>query len=370
MNKKQIIFLLETISQPRCIKRIKSFISAGYEVEIYGFDRGKYNQNAKIDGQPIHIIGNLKDGIGYFNRALKTQRILIKIIKQHKSRQIIFYSFGFIPTLLLKLNGFHNYVYEISDLIYGYKKFHWILWFFKFIDRYLIKKSLLTVFTSQGFVNYLTKGINQSNMIVQPNRIVSTIINRNDVINKTNPDNKKLVFSFVGAFRSYNTIFRFARIIGENYPNFEFHFYGESFLTIDAKNISDKYDNVQLFGPFNNPEDLPLIYNNIDIVVACYDTNDLNEKILEPNKLYEALFFKKPIIASKNTFFAERVAHFGCGFAIDASSDENICNFLDSINQQDLVDIIANIDKIPLSEIVDDDAKKIINFLDKEFYKL
>ena len=55
----RIIFILGSISQPRVIKRIKSFVDNGFEVEVYGFDRNKYNVNAEIEGVNINIVGEL-----------------------------------------------------------------------------------------------------------------------------------------------------------------------------------------------------------------------------------------------------------------------------------------------------------------------
>ena len=68
-NKKiKILFLLTSISQPRCIKRVKSFIKAGFDVKIYGFDRGSYNENANIEGHEIVVLGKQKNGTGYFSK--------------------------------------------------------------------------------------------------------------------------------------------------------------------------------------------------------------------------------------------------------------------------------------------------------------
>ena len=58
-----------------------------------------------------------------------------------------------------------------------------------------------------------------------------------------------LNFSYVGAFRSPNTIFRFARIIGEKYPNHQFHFYGDSIFRNEVIEIANSFDNVKYHGP-------------------------------------------------------------------------------------------------------------------------
>ena len=45
---KNIIFIVQQISQPRCIKRIKNFIDAGYKVRVFGFNNGLYQENLDL----------------------------------------------------------------------------------------------------------------------------------------------------------------------------------------------------------------------------------------------------------------------------------------------------------------------------------
>ncbi len=360
---RKIVFILGSISQPRLIKRIKSFISQGYDVEIYGFDRGVYNINAQIDGKTIHILGHQQNGKDYMGKFFRTIKEVRKVLKKYNGEDTLFYGTNFTITLSLKLNGCKNYIYEISDVLYGYKRFNLIRWLLKYIDIFLIRHSMLTVLTSAGFAKFFFGKNTPKNIIIQPNRLDFSFFD------KKRPDNivprsiDSLNFSYVGAFRSLNTIFRFARIIGEKYPNHQFHFYGDSIFRNEVIEIANSFDNVKYHGPFKNPDDLVNIYSNIDIVVACYDTQNLNEQILEPNKLYEALYFRKPIIVSENTFLAERVKELGCGFVINATDDHSIILFLNSITRNDLEKIYKNIDKIQLEDIIDDNSTKIISYL-------
>mgnify|MGYP000908847405 CR=1 FL=1 len=365
MNNSKIVFLLESISQPRCIKRINSFISHGYDVEIYGIDRGKYNQNAAISGKNINIIDNQIDGKKHINKFISNNASIKKIISKYNSKETVFYSFGFALTLSLKLNGCKNYIYEISDILYGYKKFDLLRPLFVRIDKYFIKNSILTIMTSQGFADFFFKNKYPDNIIVQPNRlsVFFSDIQRPELNFDLN--SKKLRFAYVGAFRYPNTVFRFAKIIGKFYPQHEFHFYGDSILTNQIISISESYENVKYFGSFKNPDDLIPIYNNFDVVVACYDIQSLNERIAEPNKLYEALFFNKPIIVSKNTFLSKKVEKLNCGYAIDASNDDNIKTFVDSINDKEINEMIKDIFSIKNDEIIDDDSAEIIAFIEK-----
>jgi succinoglycan biosynthesis protein ExoL len=366
MQNKKIVFLLGSTTAVYSHKRINGFISKGFDIEIYGIERINDNLNTGIDGKKIHVIGKQEDGKRYIKKFFQNQAAIKKIIKNHDPDKTIFYSFGFALTLSLKLNKGKNYIYEIFDILYGYNKFNSVRWIFKALDKYLIKNSLLTVLTSEGFGNFLFGQKCPNNIIIQPNRLHPIFLNKQRLkVEQSNNTIEHLIFSYVGFFRYPNTVFRFARIIGKKYPQHEFHFYGDSDLTSEVIKLSETYNNIKYFGSFKNPDDLPNIYSNIDIVIACYDARSLNEKIAEPNKLYEALYFNKPIVVSKNTFLAEKVKTLGCGFEIDASKDESIISFINSLTEDKLNKIYANIQKVELEEMIDDNSKKIIHYIEE-----
>lgn len=365
MNYPKIVFLLESISQPRCIKRVNSFISHGYDIEIYGIDRGKYNENAFISGKKINIIDNQSDGRDHLNKFINNNKAIQKILKQYKNDRVVYYIFGFALCFSLKLNGCKNYIYEISDILYGYKKFYLVRPMFKLLDQYLIKGSILTIMTSEGFSKYFFKSKIPQNIVIQPNKLDFSFTKkeRPKIDSKLNVN--KIRFAYVGAFRYPNTVFRFANIIGMYYPKHEFYFYGDSYLTNQVISIANKYDNVKYFGSFKNPDDLTSIYNNLDVLIACYDISSLNERIAEPNKLYEALYFNKPIIVSKNTFLAEKVRRLECGYEIDASCDHSVIAFIDSLHSENIMNITKKNSRINSKDIIDDNSNAIITLLDQ-----
>jgi succinoglycan biosynthesis protein ExoL len=363
-TKKTIIFLQGSLSQPREIKRIRSFIDAGYNVKGYAFDRSFYNINSIVDDVNFFNIGYLKSGSNYLLKFLYTRRELKKIFKKYNTEGVYFYSFSFNHTLLCSIYSKNDYIYEISDIVYTYFNNKLIRILFKKIDQWLIKKSYLTVLTSAGFSEFLFSSNTPTNMIIQPNKVDAKFNYISDSC--TRIVSNKLVFAFVGSFRYPNTIFRFARIIGEMFLNHEFYFFGDSEYTNDVIDIAKKYKNVFYMGPYRSPDDLFTIYSQIDIIVACYDTVKLNERIAEPNKFYEALFFKKPIIVSANTYLASQVRKYECGFELDASKDANIIELINnSLSITKLKMVINNIEKINKQEFIDDNGLNILNFINQ-----
>ena len=103
MNKPKIVFILTSISQPRCIKSVKSFINSGFEVKIYGFDRGAYNENANIDGHEIVVLGKQKNGTDYFSKLKQSYSTLNEIVKIEGKKNVIFYCFGYMTAMFAML---------------------------------------------------------------------------------------------------------------------------------------------------------------------------------------------------------------------------------------------------------------------------
>lgn len=330
----KIVFFLTSLSQPRCLKRIKALYEAGYEVEVYGYCRGFYDINTLPSIIKVQNWGIIDSGSKYIDRFFKNRRNIKQAIEKQYKENILYYAFGFDLAFWLSFYKRKQFIYESSDLIYTYFSSNILVSFFRGIDKWIIRHSFRTIFTSEGFSLYLFGTRTPPNIIIQPNRVSSHLENIERSVLKKNTD--EIVFSYVGAFRYPNTVFRFARVIGEKYPQHQFFFYGDSQLTYLAKQLAARYSNIKYFGKFRSPEDLEAIYKTIDVVVACYDAKDINEKIAEPNKLYESICFCKPIVVSEGTFLSEQVRKLKVGYSINAREDDSICRFLDGLSNYEL----------------------------------
>ncbi len=333
---KRVVFLAGTLSQPRIIKRISAFHNAGYQVKVYGYDRGVYSCNTFPSGIAVEILGQQTDGQDYLRKIAQNRRDIKRVVKK-EGKDVLYYSFDIVSACFLYLLGV-KYIREISDILYGYNRFKYVQPFAKMVDKFLVKKSYCTVLTSQGFVEYLFGRTEPKNIVVQPNKLHSKCIGLNRNVKKA--DDSSLTFGFVGAIRYPNTILRFAQIIGRYFPQHRFYFYGDSYCVDEFKQRLSEYENVKFFGAYKNPEDLPSIYDNIDVVVACYEIESLNERIAEPNKMYEAAFFCKPIVVSKDSFVAQQVQRLECGYAINAYDDNEIKGFVESLSTADMTSIM------------------------------
>ena len=304
-----IIFLVSSLSQPRAIRRVESIAALGYDVKVYGYDRGQYNCNKFSAGINVNVLGKLRKGGGYLGKIKQIGKDIKAIVEEHNGKATLFYSFGFIETFFL---------YKSNEI--------------------MIRQAEFTLLTSEGFRYFLD--VDDARIIIQPNKVNRKLLGcQRNVLQKL--DNS-FIFSFVGSIR-YEPILRFAKVIGENFPQHEFHFYGVANVEYTKNVLEDlvtRYKNVKAFGEFKNPDDFEKIYNKIDVVVTTYGLT-FNESILEPNKLYEGILFCRPLIGTKGSFLAKQIDRYQCGWNIDSSSDEGIIKFVSGLTADQANDVSA-----------------------------
>lgn len=356
LKSNKIVFILSSF-HVRCIKRIKEFIENGYEVDVYGFNRDAITLdiNAKV-------IGVIPPGSSHVKRIPTIIKGIKSVLSSIKDDDSVIYIFGLdLAMWLLLLNKRHPYIFEESDLYHTYVGNKSVRNLLERIDKKVIKKSLLTVFTSEGFARYHFGDNIPDNVFFITNRLAATVLDCKPVV-KRKIDINHLSIGFVGAIR-FKAVMHFADYFINHYPQHEFHFYGV--VTDEAKEQFDKLidkPNCHYHGKFSTPMDLPEIYSNIDLVLSTYDSEFINVRCAEPNKFYESLYFDTPIIVSKGTFLGEKVQRYNSGYVIDASDDTSIESFVSGLITEDIEEKILSIKKVP--------KKDSVNINDEFFMKL
>lgn len=314
---KEIIFILSSLCDPHYRKRVEEFVEHGYKVKVYGFAR----KNQTIEIFPCEpIVLGYTENASYANR-IKLYYKCFKSIAKDCLGKLCFYSsldIAMIATNLIK----SKYIYEVCDLTELTINNYILRNLLVAINKSTIKKSALTIFTSEGFLDFYTK-IPSEKYIVVPNKVSPNCPPFSITERSINPK-KKIKIGFVGSIR-YETVYNFVRVCAENYPNIEIHLFGiyseGCKFAAKTKLIAEKYDNVFFHGRFKNPNDLPAIYSQIDMVLSTY-TPCPSVIYAEPNKLYEAIYFRCPIIVNENTFLSKKVEQLNIGYSINALDNE------------------------------------------------
>ena len=363
MSKPTIIFILNSIQQQRCIKRINEFIDNGYPIRVYGFSRLDIVPN-KPDRFNVEVLAHLTNGSSYFSRLRIMRDKLRDVFASHKGENVIYYYFMLDVAMACRSLSRAPFIFEESDLAHTTLRKPFITWMLEKIDRQIIRRSLLTVFTSEGFVRYHFGNRPPENCVLIPNRLNSTILSL-PLLPHHNTDINHLQIGFVGGAR-YKSILRFAETIAHRFPQHTFHFFGTLMSELDRLEKLKSYPNIVFYGPFANPADLPDIYSRIDLLVSTYDVEIANVRFAEPNKLYEGAYFDVPIIVSEGTFLAEKVRSLGIGYGVDARSEKSIADFINRLTYDDYYNkqqAASRIDKSTLINHNEAMFKKLGNLL-------
>lgn len=348
MNK--IIFITDSIEDPRIDKRKKLFEANGFKIEIFAFIRVERPLNSdKLYYEKIGNIGTLP----YHKRLYILYKGIKKVIKRYKNEDVTFYLFGLQIATIYRFLSNNPYIYEEADLVHTNLKFTLLKKWFELIDKSIIKDSELTVFTSEGFIQYHFQTQSYNNCIVIGNKLMPQIQLLNSVpkSHKYNQDN--IQFGFVGSVR-YDSTFCFIEHVVKKYPEHIFHIFGIIAPKYDSRfKALNSYNNLKLHGSFKNPTELPNIYSKIDYVLSTYDIEIDNVKYLEPNKLYESIYFRTPIIVSENTFLATKVKKLGIGLAVNCLSKGNIDKLIKSLSSTKYNELLFSLNQLDKSFAVD-----------------
>ena len=367
---KKVVFIVRTMV-PRVDKRIKEFIANGYDVEVYGFEF----ENVRVDNMKtpayyynvLATIPNFPNQLSYKDRAFLFYKKIKEVINCFNKKETLFYFFTINTSFVTLLIPNLTFINEESDMLFDRSKNPIIRKIIIWTNKRIVKKSYKTVMTSQGFADfYYGKNI-PNNIVIIPNKVSAACL-KLPVVAKEPFDVNHIKFAFTGNAR-YDSIFNMCKIIGEHFPQHEFHFYGTlNYFTEAQKKAVAEYKNVFIHGPFKNPDDLPEIYSQIDFVISTYDAGGVNVQYAESNKIYESMFFETPIFVSTNTVLEKIVKRHNMGFALNALNDNEAIKTINSITEEMYEQFRTSLMEIDKKESVNDNTK-FFQQLKKEIVK-
>jgi len=346
---KKIVFILNVDEKPRYYKRIEEFYERGFVVDVYAFKR--YESAGLTLSVPVTIVDTYKPNISFRERLPKVINGVKRIVKQYKRENVLYYIFGLdVASVFRYCHPSIKYIYEEGDLVHTYSSSSFFRNLMECIDKSVIRHSFLTVFTSEGFIDYHFNVQSIKNGIVIPNKISGAVKSIPNQYDSKKIKEKNLHIGFVGAPR-FATIINFFKYACVTFPQHDFHVFGGP-VPVDFDELKG-YSNMHFHGKFKTPDDLPAIYSQLDLVLSTYDTDSDNVRYAEPNKLYEAIYFETPILVSSNTFLSKKVKELGVGFDLEVNR-ENVESFIRSLTSDKIRQVKEKIKQYPKDFAIDD----------------
>jgi succinoglycan biosynthesis protein ExoL len=348
----KILTLLPLIGHPRNSKRISMLINEGFEVEVGSFIRDYHK--GRIPKCEITELGKIQHG-QYFKRFLL---ILLSIHKVRKliSRNDVIYCSGMDMAFLAVLSNFgYNkpIIQEIGDIREAQVSENIKGRIIRVIDKFILKKCAILVTTTQSFYEeYYKKRLRT--------KIINIVIENkleNQQFGTVKQSNKNLEFpikiGYFGLLRDEWSL-KVLYFLIKTYPSkFKLLLAGIPFdkteqLLSDLKLL----DGVDYFGSYNSPNDLPTLYNSVDMVWSCYPPirdEDWNLKWARPNRFYESCYFQKPTFTREGCQDSFDVKKFNIGKIIKGEEINDVVNEILAIKLGEVIKWSSNMRKLPPS---------------------
>lgn len=204
----------------------------------------------------------------------------------------------------------NRYLVDVRDFTYENNKI------FYHLEKKALKNAALRVISADGFKNFLPKG----EYLFCPNISATYAAGENHCA--LNPDTP-ITISYVGTI-AYKEQCRklIDLVISDN--RFAFYFYGNEIGDDTMKQYVDSLDcdRIKYFGEYK-PEEKPNILEQTDILFNVYGNDRPLLKYALSNKLYDSMYYKKPLLVSPDTDMKKETREFSFAIDLDEAKDLN-----------------------------------------------
>jgi succinoglycan biosynthesis protein ExoL len=352
----KVLSVLPLLGQPRHSKRISMLQEVGFTVQAVAFERDYHE--GRLPSCPITTLGKIRHG-HYLARMWAMIKSL-RTMRANISYSDLVYASGLDMAFLSLLAGWglqRPVVIEIGDvreiqLMAGVKGA-----VVRTLDRWIVNRCRLLVSTSPDFVTeYYEKriGIKIPSLVIENKLEISMMGEFASIpsLPRIPLKERPLRIGYFGLLRcdwSWSVLVALAKAR----PNdIEIVLAGLVISPSDMEAQVKSIPNVTYIGQYKSPHGLPALYNQIDLVWACYPPigeNDWNLRWARPNRFYEACFFQRPMVSRSGSNDARYVLKHDIGLVLDAQTPEDLVEVFRRLNHNTLSCWTYNIKKLPES---------------------
>ena len=194
------------------------------------------------------------------------------------------------------------------------------------IEKLIIKRVSILIVSSFGFVTAYYSKIYNGKIVVLENIPRKTVWKN---FSKKQFGAQPFVIGFIGILRYKKSLFRLIRAVeklADDGFQIRVKFAGGAVgdEAIDLKSYIKNLDIFDFSGPYAYSRDIKNLYSDVDLIFAVYDEYDLNCRVALPNKIYESMITKIPVLVAQNTYVAQRVDELKIGVAVAIDEPEDL----------------------------------------------
>ena len=341
--KKTMFFLSTSLHHKKFRDRLAAAIDADYHVVVIAYNKGHIQSNELnnlLSEAEIFLVGSPPNS-NIIMRLLQWPKVIFAILNARRK-------FGVPDVLLVNsaeylvlgtifLNSVLRKIYDLADinpLQYGDSLFSKI---FRQIESFFLGNCWEVVVTSPWFYWEYINAV----LCVKPQctLIENKLIGKRNLpkssANKYLDSKNGITIGWTGILRCNRSFELLLRLCELNPHVIKLHLIGVvDYLRPELCTKASAMNNVQFMGIYNE-EEIDAKFEGVDYLWGCDFSDGLNSKLLLPNRLYQGIFYAKPIIAEMGTATGKVVDYLKVGVVItDFSSDELIKKLLNISSDQ------------------------------------
>ena len=230
------------------------------------------------------------------------------------------------------LNIFHNYkirhqVRDLHALQLGDGAFSWAL---RQLERSLLRRVEKIIVSSPKFSTEYYEKIYSGEIVLLENVPQKSVWSE---FTRRRRANGEFVIGYIGILRYKESLYKLIETterLAKEGMKIRVVFAGGG-RAVDIADVQSKISASGVFefrGAYEYSKDIKRLYQDLDLIYAVYDENNRNCQIAMPNKFYESILSKIPILVAANTYVGEQTLAHGIGEVVSLSDANNLYHLL------------------------------------------
>ena len=352
MPTRRVLCILPLTHAARIAKRVDMLREAGFRVEAVAFERDY--DGGRAPDCALELMGTLSHG-GLLRRTFKLLKSVPKVRAAMRRNDIV-HAFNPDMALLALVSGIglgKPVAVEVADIREAQTAKGLTGLVVRALDKFTVNRCQMLIVTSGHYYRYYRDwlGVNTPGLELE-NKLNASFCAKARVagapeLHASAPDDRPLRIGWFGRLRdewSLRVVDALTRV-----PQGQVCFLIAGSLSIPVHGLPQMLNHnsgIEFLGPYNHPEDLPCLYNKVDMVLACRPP-EVPSCWSRTNRYYDACFFQRPLIVRAGCADADETARHGIGLVVEDESPEGAAAAIRRITTEDLDRWRANVRALP-----------------------
>lgn len=308
------------MQDPRVLKEANALKDAGFNVHVISIGESKQKKFEEFNGINIYRISLVHSRAGIMNYLSEYIIFFIytlyKVTLLHLKYQFAFVQVNTMPdflvfaTIFVKISGrpvfldMHEIMPELFIIKFKKSPKSFIIRLLKFIEKISMKYADLVIYVNKSIFKYhAERGLKKEKALLLPNIPEDSMQKKSAIFLRNRKNHNSIILITHGTIEKrygIQTAIKSIAILREIYPDIKLYIVGNGEYSSNLKKLSEElqlYNRNVFFTGYINFSKITEFLRKADFGIVPLE-NNIYTQIMTPNKLFEYVALKIPVIAS------------------------------------------------------------------------